>query len=44
MAEIALQRGSSLTTVRQQVKTCMHKALVRSQAELVAKLLSFAMG
>ena len=44
LTEIAAMRNTSLTTVRQQVKTCMHKALVHSQAELVAKLLSFTAG
>ena len=43
-AEISVMRNTSLMTVRQQLKTCMHKALVHSQAELVAKLLSFTAG
>jgi DNA-binding CsgD family transcriptional regulator len=44
VAEIAVMRNTSLMTVRQQLKTCMHKTLVHTQAELVAKLLSFAAG
>lgn len=43
-AEIATMRNTSLMTVRQQLKTCMNKALVHTQAELVSKLLSFTAG